>query len=111
MIELMSMIPTARISLQRGNHFRKSITQPALRFPAKYCAGSNDIQCVVIIREIDHPWLNEWRFRERQIVLKPYLRFGERLGDLTRLPVFIVHKAAEGLLQFIITKRLRLAKE
>lgn len=64
----------------------------------------------MIVRYVNHPRLNEG-VDARQQGSNQAAKLGDRLRDAVRLPFMAVNPAADEALEFVITKRVRLADE
>src|SRR5712691_7515561 len=80
------------------------------RLPAEERAGASDVQLEVIIREIDHPRLDEGVLKGHR-VFEPRTGLREWLRDLPRLPFLVVNEPAEHSLEGVVAQRLRFAEE
>lgn len=108
--QIVVLIPAHWIELQLIDDVWQGCAERVARLPAKKRAGVGDVERIMIIREIDHPWLEEWVGTGQQ-GLEPAAKLGQCLGDLIRLPFLAVKLAADGTLQLVVTERFRFADE
>lgn len=81
-----------------------------LGLPAEEIAGAGDVELVIRIGVIDHPWTDESVLLQ-DFVLHPGPGPGERLGYLARLPFLIVDQFRGRALYLVETQRLKLPEE
>src|SRR5216683_3283304 len=97
-------IPAERVGFERRDHFWKRLAKRTLRLPTKHRARASDVQLVMIVGKINHPWFDKWIFDQRYFILNPSARLGERLRDFTCLPLFAVDEPAKDMLQLVISE-------
>jgi Transposase DDE domain len=95
--QIVFLIPAHWVELQPVDYFWQCFAQRVARLPAEKRAGARDVERIMVVRQIDHPRLEEWVGVGQQ-VLEPAAKLGQCLGNAIRLPVLAVKLAADGAL-------------
>ena len=101
-------VPDQRVGLQLRHHFGQGLAQRSNRCPAEQFAGAGDVERVMVVGPVDHPRLDERRL-PKHVVLGPGTGFGDERGDIVGFVGLVVDQPKQGMLQFVIVDRLRLA--
>src|SRR5262249_38518695 len=86
-------IKAARIGLERGDHFRKRLPQRMTRLPSKKFARAGDVEFIVLVGTVAHPWFNEG-VMEWHVIFQPRAGFRHGFGDFAGFPFFVMNEAA-----------------
>ncbi len=79
-----------------------------LGFPPEQGVRPGNVELIVVIRKVDHPWPYE-RLLLQDLVFDPRSRFCQRLRDFLRFPVLAVQQSSDCALDFVVAQRLRLS--
>jgi len=81
-----------------------------LRLPAEKGAGAGDIELVMVVRKVDHPWFDERLFIQH-LVFQPGARFRQGFWNFTRFPLPGMKLLCKEPLHFVVTQGLRLTNQ
>ena len=109
-IQLVGFVPADRIGFQGLDHFRERVAQGMLWLPANEAPGARDVEFVVVVRNVNHPRLDEGILVE-DLALDPSSGPGQRLRNRPRLPILVVNEPRHLALNLVKAECLRLSQK